>query len=829
MIGLNPKANSTHRLKTWVWRCIKVGCWGFGFAVCSLVLLIDAMYLYLDPKNPDTETYRNFQHERPLRIFSSEGALLGEFGSRRLVPVSIDEVPQLYLDAVISTEDKRFYTHQGIDWFSLANDSLDYIFTDRAPRGASTITMQLPRNVADLSRDQTFIRKFREMLLAIKIERELTKDEILELYINVIPFGKHAYGVQAASYTYYGKPVNELNLPQLAMLAGIPKRPEAGNPINNPDWAIHRRSLVLRRMRTEGVITSEEYTVANTAPITARVHRRQVDLQASYPAELARQEAFEQLGNDIYSGYSIYTTISVEQQRLAQQAIKGELETFDQEGGYRGPERRVTLTTDDNRSVETIVRELEQEYRIGFLEPAIVVTVAEKSFDAMLKNGTKVTIPWEGISWARRSYGSAGLGRRPTQAVEVVSRGDVIRVRDEGVHWKLSQVPEVQGALVAIDSRSGAITALVGGYDFLVSQYNHATQAQRQPGSGFKPFVYTAALANGISPAKIYLDAPLIFRDSGLETPYRPRNYTGTYNGPTRLREALYKSINLVSIRVLEDIGATKVREFVTRFGFDLERLPKNTQLAIGGGNMGVSPVEMASAYAVIANGGYRVEPHLVKQVVTLEGIPVFEPVYPTVCSSCGYTESVLPDAHWYANSDYVLEVDTMSIDREVHAERVLDPRVAFLIDSMLRDVVERGTGRRVIEEFGRRDLAGKTGTTNEAVDTWFNGFQQNLVTTTWVGYSDRRSLGESEYGSKRPLSIWIEFMREVLAQVPEFQPVPPDGVVSVYINPDDGEVVHAAAENAIIEYFLAERAPTVGDSQGSDGTNEIIDPEEIF
>ena len=814
-------------LKKVLVRTLKIGTWCVTAGFCSAVWIIASTFLYFDPKNPDTESYRNFQYERPLRVFSAEGALLAEYGERRLIPVAIEEVPQHYLDAVVSTEDKRFYSHHGVDWISFTNDALDFFFSDNARRGASTITMQIPRNVADLSREQTIVRKVREMLLALKIERELTKDEILELYINVVPFGKHAYGVQAAAYTYYGKPVHELSLAQLAMLAGIPKRPEAGNPINGPEWALHRRSLVLRRMLAEEVITRDDFDVAHAQPITATVHRRQLDVHAPYPAELVRQELYSQFGDQIYSGYSAYTTIDVDHQRAAQRAVQNELEKFDRRYGYRGPTRRVSVPDDTNDENSLYLEELAKERTIGTMVPAIVTKIEEKQIEFILKNATSGTVHWEELSWARPKAGR-GVGPRPTTAAEIVSVGDVIRVRQLDEVWSLVQLPEVQGAIVAIDPRTGRTTAMVGGYEFDISEYNHATQAQRQPGSGFKPFVYTAALAHGITPASIFLDGPLVYDDEGLEEAYRPRNFSGTYNGPTRVREALYRSINLVSIRVLEHTGAARTRDFLTRFGFAESDLPQSTQLAIGGGSMTMSSLDMATAYAVIANGGYRIEPHLVDNVVNLQDEIVYAPIHPVVCSDCGYSDAQWNAHTWRESTEFEVETNAIVGEMPPDAERVLDERLAFIVDSLLRDVVRLGTGRRAAE-VQRTDLAGKTGTTDEAVDTWFNGYQQNLVATSWVGYTDRRSLGELEFGSTRPLSIWIEFMKTALTEVPEYVPRPPDGVVSVYIDPVSGEVAARDQSDAILEYFLAESAPKLSPLRDKGGEAEIIEPEDIF
>lgn len=808
-------------------RVLLVGSWCGTVGLCSLVWFIASTFLYFDPKSPDTESYRNFQYERPLRVFSAEGALLAEYGERRLIPVAIDEVPHTYLDAVVSTEDKRFYSHHGVDWISFTNVAIEFLFSDSVRRGASTITMQIPRNVADLSREQTIVRKIREMLLALKIERELTKDEILELYINVVPFGKHAYGVQAAAYAYYGKPVHELTLAQLAMLAGIPKRPEAGNPINGPDWALQRRDLVLRRMFAEEFITEEEYNVAKAQPITASTHRRQLDVHAPYPAELVRQELYSRFGDQIYSGYSAYTTIDVDHQRVALSAVQDELESFDRRYGYRGPARQVKTSTQNVDVTSALLAEVSKETTIGTMVPAIVTKVEEKSIEFILKDATRGTVNWEGLSWARPKAGS-GVGPLPTTANEVANVGDVIRVRFDEETWGLVQLPEVQGAIIAVDPRTGRITAMVGGYSFDISEYNNATQAQRQPGSGFKPFVYAAALAHGVTPASIFLDGPLVYDDEGLEEAYRPRNFSGTYNGPTRVREALYRSINLVSIRVLEHIGASRTREFIMRFGFAESDLPQSTQLAIGGGSMTVSSLDMATAYAIIANGGYRIEPHLVDKVVNLQDEIVYAPAHPVVCSDCGYTNTHWNADTWQESTEFAIETHAIVSEIPPEAERVLDERLAFLMDSLLRDVVRLGTGRRAAE-VQRKDLAGKTGTTNDAVDTWFNGYQQNLVATSWVGYADRRSLGELEFGSTRPLSIWIEFMKSALDVVPEYVPTPPDGVVSVYIDPESGEVAKRDQSDAILEYFLAETAPKLSPLQEQGEESEIVEPEDIF
>ena len=795
---------------------VRIASWLVSTSICALVVVLASFYLYLDPQLPDADSYRHYRYETPLRILTHDGKLIAEFGERRLMPIAVNDAPELYLKGVIATEDKRFYEHSGIDWISMSNDLLSLVFSREIVRGASTITMQLPRNVADLSRDKTVIRKVKEMLLALKIERELTKEEILELYINVVPFGKQAYGVKAAAYTYYNKPPSELNLPQLAMLAGVPKRPEAGNPINGPEWAIDRRNLVLRRMRDTGVISLEEYEEAVEAPITAEVFTRQLDLHAPYPAEIARQELLKLHGEDIYTGFSIYTTIDLAQQAAAQQAVQSELEAYDRTYGYRGPEKAIEPTDDTEIQLE----ELDQFSTVHDLEPSIVVGVEEKSARVLRADGSQASIPWRGLAWARQALADAYVGARPKTASDVLAVGDVVRIRRSNDEWELAQIPAVSGAIVALDTNTGGISALVGGYSFGINQYNHATQARRQPGSGFKPFVYSAALHQGVTPATLFLDGPMVFEDTSLEGVYRPKNEDGKYRGPTRLRVALTRSINLVSIRVLTSVGGENVISYLPRFGFDTAEMPSNTQIAIGGGNLAYSPLDMAAGYSVFANGGYKIQPHLIKRVIGREGAVIYEPSYPIVCLDC--------DEH--AGLQASVDSEAMDIDtaKQQVAPRVIDERNAFLMNSMLRDVVRFGTGSRALS-LNRADLAGKTGTTDEALDTWFNGFHPTLAATVWVGFPQQQSLGRYEFGSTRPLSIWIKFMREALSDVPEHPLQQPNGVVRVRIDPSSGKLADHDQENAIFEYFREEHSPVVEIAQQGRTDAISVSPEEIF
>ena len=796
---------------------------GLGAAfVCAISLGFASVFAYLNPRIPSTDTYIDYRYETPLRIYTSDGALIGEFG-RRLIPLALEDVPRRFLDALIDTEDKRFYWHFGIDLLSLANDVVGLATSD-VRTGASTITMQLAK-VVSFDREQVFIRKFKEMLTALKIERDLSKSEILERYVNIMSFGKHAYGVEAAAHTYYGKPATALDLAQLAMLAGILKKPEGGNPINGPEWALKRRNLVLRRMLSQGSITREAYAAAVVAPITAQVFRRGIDLPAPYPAEWVRMQLFAQHGRDIYTGFDVYTTLDARMQAAAQQALRDGLLDYDQRHGYRGPAGRARLAAvwpageDDSEKPpdaagldrEALRTALAEHRPSGGLEAAVVLWV--KGWDAVAArgNGELATLDRDGLRWARRFVDTDALGRWPRRAADVVAPGDVIWLSRRESGWRLGQVPEAQGALVALSPQSGAVKAIVGGWDFHARQFNHALQARRQPGSGFKPFVYSAALANGVTPATIFWDVPRVFADDKLEAEYRPRNYGG-FEGPITLRRALYRSKNSVSIGVLLAVGVDAVVQHAARFGFSPEHLPRNTQLAIGGGKMLFTPMQMAAAYAVFANGGYRVEPHVIAQVRRQDGRLVSAPRHPAVCDPCA-----VPDG----------------LAEPLQAPRALDARNAFIMRSILGDVVRRGTGSRAGKALERADLGGKTGTTDDAADTWFNGFHPRLAATAWVGFSDGRPTGRNEFGSKTPLTVWIDFMRAALADTPVASPVVPEGVVSVKVNPTTGAVARPGEANAVFEYFLEEHVPARADGgrQVADGGAgaRAVGPEDVF
>ena len=842
-------------------------------SLCAVGIGLAGIYIYLDPQIPKAETFRNVEFQTPLRIYASGGELIGEFGERRLIPISIEDVPPQFINAILDTEDKRFYDHNGIDYISLTNDIFQLIGSMVAPTGgkaggASTITMQLARNVS-FTLERKFLRKFKEMLLALKIEQELSKDEILELYINIVPFGKRAYGAEAAALTYYGKSLKDLKLEQLAMLAGIPQRPEAGNPINGPTWALRRRNQVLGRMLSQNSITRAEYDQAVKTPLSAQVYARTLDLPSPYAAEWARQQVQGQFADLYTGGYEIYTTLDANMQAAGVAAMRNGLEKYDRGHGYRGPEAVASAdiislinAQFSTKEDETLAQELEanpngfqrelvqpineeilaplQDIKIFTdLVPAIVTQVGEQEAVAYTLDGKAHSITRLNSLWARAYVDVDRRGPPLTSIGEVVAVGDIIRLQkrfsDETkqASWQLAQLPEIQGALVSLDPESGDVKAMVGGYDFYRNQYNYALQSTRQPGSGFKPFLYSTAIANGVTPADIFLDAPLVFDDKNLESQYRPDNDNNRYNGPTRLREALYRSINLVSMRVLLRVGAGKVLNHVKRFGFDTSSFPRNTQLAIGGGTMTVAPLDMAKAYAVLANGGYLVEPQIIDRIVNQNGQVVFANKSPKVCRNCPAEEE--PAANTAASrrqslaadpTDWLMDNNSLedlvesigqTATQAKYAPRVLDERNAFIMQSMLRDVVKRGTGRRALV-LKRNDLAGKTGTTNDAADTWFNGFNSSLVASVWVGFSGQDPLGSNAYGSNVPLPIWIDFMRAALVDVPEILPSQPAGVVTIKVDPKTGEAVSPSNPNGISEIFLTENAPNAAQSTNQGG-----------
>jgi penicillin-binding protein 1A len=787
--------------------------------VTGLLACIGAagLYWYLAPKLPPIDNLKDVQLQEPLRVYSRDGRLIAEFGEKRRTPLEFEAIPPLMVKAVLAAEDDRFYQHPGVDWQGLTRAVVHLVRTGEKGPGGSTITMQVARNFF-LGREKTYVRKINEILLALKIEKELTKDDILELYFNKIFLGHRAYGVEAAALVYYGSRLDELSLAQIAMIAGLPKAPSRFNPIVNPERAKSRRNYVLGRMRALDSITEEQYLLAIATPVTARLHGLSVEVEAPYVAEMVRVHAEELLGDEAYTaGYRVYTTIDSRLQEAANQALRKNLLAYDQRHGFRSPEFHVDLDGPDV-SLDGVLADVPST--AGLL-PAVVVGVEDKMVTAYAKVFGEIEIPWQGIEWARAYVDENRRGPELESAHEVVERGDVIRVQLQEDGWRMVQVPAVEGALVALDPEDGALVSLTGGFDFYRSKFNRATQAQRQPGSSFKPFIYSAALEYGYTAASIINDAPVVFDDPGLEAVWRPENYSGKFFGPTRLRVALFKSRNLVSIRLLRRIGIDYAVEYLKRFGLDVERIPHDLSLALGSGS--VTPLEMATGYAVLANGGYRVRPYFVERIEGSDGSLWYQADPARVCRDCDDGETVVLDRLPDPEIDEVVLADDAA-DDPGHAPRVLSPQNAWLMNSLMRDVIKRGTGRRALR-LKRGDLAGKTGTTNDQQDAWFSGFNPKLVTTAWVGFDQLGPLGRRETGAGAGLPMWIDFMRVALDGVPEEALAQPDGLVTVRIDPESGLRASASQPGAVFETFRSENVPRQGLVETSTGPGTTPTP----
>jgi len=757
---------------------------GLGAAIAAAIL-----YLRIESQLPPIEVLRDVQLQEPLRIYTNDRRLLAEFGEKRRTPVKISQVPDAMIHAFLAAEDDRFYEHSGVDFQGLLRAAVELIRTGKKRQGGSTITMQVARNFF-LSREKTYLRKLTEILLAYKIEGSLSKDEILELYLNKIYLGHRAYGVEAAAQVYYGKSITDLSVARMAMIAALPKAPSRINPVNNPQAALERRNYVLGRMHQLGYLNDADYATDIAEPDEASLHQVRSEANAEYVAEMVRNEMVDRFGVSVYtSGYEVITTIESKYQAAATEALRKDLLAYSKRHGYRGPEAHL----DPGQLQDGWKAELLTDYKpVGGLEPGIVVHIDEKSIAVLLKSNETITVGWDGITWAR-SYRSVNqLGPAPKKAADVVAVGDIVRVsRSDEAGWELAQIPAVEGALVSLRPDDGAILALVGGFDFSRSKFNRAIQAKRQPGSSFKPIIYSAALEKGFTPASIINDAPVVFDDAELESTWRPENYSGQFFGPTRLREALYRSRNLVSIRILRAIGADYAASYAENFGFAAEDLPKDLTLALGSAS--VSPLQMARAYAVLANGGYLIEPYHISSISNSSGEVIYMADAPVVCPQCSGE----------------LDVVSSGIAKQVNlAPQKLSPQNVWLMTSMMRDVIQRGTGRRA-RVLGRSDLAGKTGTTNDQMDGWFSGFNHALVATAWVGFDKLQPLGRGETGGRSALPMWIDYMHVALKDIPEVSVQPPEGLVTVRIDPTTGLLARSGQQDAIFETFMKGSVPT--------------------
>ena len=760
------------------------------------------VYYYFRPQLPDVQTLRDIKFQTPLRIYSADNRLIAEFGEKKRVPVTYEQIPEQFIHALQAAEDARFFEHFGIDIKGLTRAAFQLASTGRIQSGGSTITMQVAKNFF-LTREQTFKRKFTEILLALQIETRLSKQEILTLYVNQIYLGHRSYGIQAAANTYYGKNIDQLNLAQLAMIAGLPKAPSAFNPITNPERATTRRDWILGRMLELGYISADEHDEAVQFVDNASYHRSDIELDAPYIAEMVRQELYERYGEALYTdGYRVWTTVNSQQQQRAIDALRRGLLAYTDRHGYHGPEASLDLDSLSNEADQ--LSQLRQHVEFAGLQPALVLSVANKSAQLLLRSGEQAELGWDGIKWARPFRSVHWTGPAPKTAADVLSPGDIIRVMpDAEGKLRLTQMPRVQGALVALDPQDGAIRSLVGGFSFYHNKFNRATQAYRQPGSNIKPFLYTAALENGFTPASIINDAPIVFHDVSLEGNWRPENDNGKFNGPMRLREALYRSRNLVSIRIMRALGIEQAREYMLRFGFEPDKLLPNLSLALGSAS--ATPLQIARGYAAFANGGYLIEPYLISRIEDAEGNILEEANPVRVCPQC------LPEADAASNREAPKDTALATPEDTTApraAPRIISRRNAFLIYDVMRDVITRGTGTRA-RVLNRSDLAGKTGTTNEQKDTWFSGFNPALVATVWVGFDQPAPLGRGEYGSSTALPIWIDYMEGALSAIPDNPPAVPEGVVRVRIDPASGLRAWPGQPNAINEYFRTEDVPT--------------------
>jgi penicillin-binding protein 1A len=752
--------------------------------------LLGALVLaLLYPTLPSLETLTDYQPKIPLRIVSADGALLGEFGEERRAVVKIADVPEIMKKAVLAAEDERFYQHGGVDYLAVVRAAWTNL-TSSSQQGAGTITMQVARNFF-LTREKTLTRKLREVLLAWKIEANLPKDDILELYINQIFLGQRAYGFAAAAQIYFGKSLKDVTIAEAAMLAGLPKAPSSFNPVTNPKRAKTRQLYVLRRMAELQYITAEEFSEAQNAPLAVRPSLREaLPVHAEFVAEMARQVVFDAYGEDAYTrGITVWTTVRKTEQDNAYAAIRRGVTDYDRRHGYRGPEGYVNVPTQSAEADQALERVFQETADSDNLLVAVVVDAEPGAVKAAIASGEVVEISGDGLKFAARALSDK------TPPNQRIRRGAIVRVsKDEKGRWGITQLPSAEAALLAIRPSDGAIVALVGGFDFDRNKYNHVTQAQRQPGSAFKPFIYSAALEKGFSPATVVNDAPFFVpaAQTGNDD-WEPKNYDGKFDGPMRLRTALARSKNLVTVRVLQAIGPQYAQDYITRFGFDPKMHPAYLTMGLGAG--AATPMQMASAYAVFANGGYRVHPYLISRITDARG-NVLSQAKPAV-----------------AGAD---------------AERAIDPRNAFIMTTMLKDVISYGTATRA-QSLGRKDLAGKTGTTNENVDAWFCGFNASLVGVAWIGFDQPKSLGQNETGSVAALPIWIAFMQKALKGIEEQPLAPPEGTVSVRVNADTGLRDEAGT---ISEWFYSEYvprvredalAPTAGGRTSQDVRNQLF------
>lgn len=804
-----------------------------GFIVAGFLIIQFSQEL------PDAASIKGVELKVPLRVYSADQLLISEFGNERRKPIAYQDTPQNLIDAILASEDDSFFVHRGIDFRGLLRAALSNYRTGRTGQGASTITMQVARNFF-LTRDKTYARKLKEVLLAIRLEQLLSKEEILSLYLNKIFLGHRAYGFGAAADVYYGKSLETLSLAEIAMLAGLPKAPSSFNPLRNPERAITRRNYVLGRLKTLEKISNSEYREAIAAPITAAKHKVKASLTAPHIAEMVRARLTEELGEDAYwQGLNVYTTIFSKQQQAADQALRAGLHAYDRRHGYRGPVGKFKLDKLQESASDSSINSIEQHYEdllSGFPNsheqaPALVIDVVKDNATVWTRDQGQIKLPLSSARWAKRHKTANRVGDPPKAMTELMAIGDVVYIQpdvakqtaepseqDTPPKWRLSQIPNVSGALISMDPNSGRILSLVGGYDFFLNKYNRAIQSIRQPGSNIKPFIYSASLEKGFTPASLISGAPIVITDAAHGTVWRPENYGGKFYGPTRMRQALSKSMNLVSIRLLRAIGIPYTRDYLQRFGIDMNRFSSSLTMALGAG--GITPVEMLSAYSVLANGGYKVTPYFIEKITDRNGKLVYQAPKPIYCDACiadylpkpptdelteaPTLEQETTDTAAQQTPEQIPETNEPPYPETYEAPRVMTHANNFLTVNMLKDVVRRGTARKALA-LNRQDLAGKTGTTNEYVDAWFTGFNSRVATTVWVGFDDPKSMGRGEAGSLTALPIWVDYMKTGLDGVAEDTQAVPDYIEQSFIDATTGLRVDEDHPSAVAEFFAIE------------------------
>jgi len=799
---------------------------------------IVAIYYHVKSDLPDVATITDIQLQVPMKVYSIDGELLSQFGEKRRIPLTKEDIPETLTNAFIATEDSRFEQHFGIDPIGIIRAASVWVSTGSATQGASTITQQVARNFF-LTRDKTFIRKIKEVFIAVQLEQILTKDEIMMLYLNKIALGQRAYGIGAAAQVYYGKEVSELSLAEMALLAGLPKAPSNLNPISSPKNAEMRRNVVLSRMLSENYITQEQYETAKASPITATYHGAEITLSAHYVAEIARNKLIELYGAErsYNEGFNVYTTVNKIDQEAANKATLNNLHNYDKRHGYRGASKVLWQAPAESWSTEAIISSLSQTPDSGDLVPAVVVEVAAQAIKVITKNsqGALQQIDWDGLKWARPFITNSRQGTEPKKASDIVAVGQQIWVREIAKKLELSQYPAVSAAFVSLNPQDGAITSMVGGFSFAQSKFNRVTQALRQVGSNIKPFIYSAALDNGYTLATLVNDAP-INQWTGSRA-WRPKNSPEVYAGPIRLRQALGQSKNVVSVRLVQDLGLTKVTKQLEKYGFDKENLPQNNTIALGSAS--ISPLNLTTGYAIIANGGFKVEPYLIERIEDAYGTVIYQANPKIVCSYCaelyaqqkGIQQTISPQTEL----DKGAQVCPISpISAEQIAPAAISAETAFLTRELLRTAIWgggswqhksgwNGTGWRAGRALHRQDMGGKTGTTNGSKDAWFSGFAGNRVVTSWVGFDDfNLDLGRAsynnnldkdqttggEFGAKTAQPAWIEFMQETALSNPEVTVDMPKQISTVRIDRKSGLLTYQTDHNTLFEYFSADTVP---------------------